>query len=118
MILKNGGILVRARNELVEQPSKKVQAMNGKCGYITNSIILLFAATALNAAVVTERENYSDADIPDAMTFLNGKQVKSADDWKARKVGRIPADSIHGRLMGQFQEKVRPGAGGPAPVPP
>lgn len=59
--------------------------MNGKFGYIASSIILLFAATALNAADGTEHANYIDTDIPDAMTFLNGKEVKSADDWNARK---------------------------------
>ncbi len=77
--------------------------MNGKCRYIASSIILLFAATAINAAEGTDRPKYSDSDIPDAMTFLNGQEVKSADDWKARKaeikklwcdyfIGHFPAE--------------------------
>lgn len=71
--------------ERYNQSSSKVTTMNGKYGYIANAIILFFAATALNAAAQTEPAGYFHADLPDAMTFLNGKQVKTVDGWKARK---------------------------------
>ena len=59
--------------------------MNGRHRYIAKSIVLLFATMALFAAEGQEPGSYFNADIPDAMTFLNGEEVKTTDDWKARK---------------------------------
>ncbi len=67
-------------------------------------IILLFVATASTAAAQTEPAVYSQADLPDAMTFLNGERVKTAEDWEARKteirklwcdyfIGHYPAET-------------------------
>ena len=58
--------------------------MIGNYGYIANAMLLLLA-TALGTASAKEPTKYSKADLPDAMTFLDGKVVKTADDWKARK---------------------------------
>jgi pimeloyl-ACP methyl ester carboxylesterase len=46
---------------------------------------LLFAATAPCGADEKEPASYSNADLPDAMTFLDGRVVKTTEDWKARK---------------------------------
>lgn len=59
--------------------------VNGRHRTIAKSIVLLFAATALHAAEGKEPATCFKADIPDAMTFLNGEEVKTTDSWKARK---------------------------------
>jgi len=40
---------------------------------------VLFSAFAANS------QNYRNADLPDAMTFLNGKKVKTLEEWAERK---------------------------------
>src|SRR5210317_294398 len=49
-------------------------------------------------------QNYSNADIPDAMTFLNGEQVKTIDDLKARQaeIKKLWCDYV----IGHFPKEV------------
>ncbi|MBA2113798.1 glucuronyl esterase domain-containing protein [Bremerella alba] len=54
--------------------------------YVIPCIAFVFFSTALCDADENSRTGYSDADLPDAMTCLNGEVVKTTDDWKARKV--------------------------------
>ena len=42
-------------------------------------------AILLSSVFALDAQAYQNADLPDAMTFLNGKEVKTAHDWKARK---------------------------------
>lgn len=58
-----------------------------KIGYrfITTSLIVTLAVTASLAKERKGSMNYRNADLPDAMTFLDGRPVKTTDDWKARK---------------------------------
>jgi len=52
---------------------------------ITISISLLLSSTTSLVTAQAIPAVYSNADLPDAMTFLDGQQVETLDDWKARK---------------------------------
>ena len=59
--------------------------MIGTQRYLLKMIALLLLATTPCLACGQDIKNYANADLPDAMTFLDGRPVKSADDWEARK---------------------------------
>ena len=71
--------------------------MNMRTGSIAASLALFFAATAPDATGENTATGYFNADLPDAMTFLDGREVKTADDWEARKaeIRKLWCDYLH-----------------------
>jgi pimeloyl-ACP methyl ester carboxylesterase len=72
--------------------NRKWNTMESRHKSITQGIAWLLAATAIGASGAAildgaeEKESgYRSADLPDAMTFLDGRKVESAADWAARK---------------------------------
>jgi len=90
-----------------------------KCS--THSIVWLLVATALYGADGNMHAGYVNADLPDAMTFLDGREVKTLDDWEARKaeirhlwcdifIGHYPKE-IPVLLSAEVVKTERPGDG-------
>lgn len=77
-------------------------------GCIAYCMVWLLAATALGAADGNRHAGHVNADLPDAMTFLNGKMVKTMDDWEARKaeIKELWCDTF----IGQYPKEI------PAPL--
>ena len=45
----------------------------------------IIISTLLFSASLVQSQDFQCADLPDAMTFIDGKVVKSMEDWPARK---------------------------------
>ena len=53
---------------------------------MTNKTIKTFLAIAfILHGHTSQSQTYQSADLPDAMTFLNGREVKTKTDWEKRK---------------------------------
>lgn len=90
------------------------------------SIALLAATLNLFAAAAHAKEesgsaSYSNADIPDAMTFVSGEEVKTVGDWNARKaeiknlwcdyfIGHYP-QQVPALLSAEVVRTLKPGDG-------
>jgi len=66
---------------------------------LTLIIVVLFSWCA-------RAQNYCSADLPDAMTFLNGKKVKTTDDFKARQaeIKKLWCDYVIGHFPKEVPE--------------